>query len=94
MWKLFCLPGLRGHFFRHTGLEPSVFPLHPQLLPIKRHSQQKPFRSYICLAPGKKPAEPKVVFQQAKGALHLDGAAQTQMDAPVCSHSLRGLGTL
>ncbi len=71
-----------------------MFPFHPQLFQIKCHSQQEQLRAYICLAPGKKSAEAKVVFQQTKGALHLDGAAQAQMDAPFRGNALRGLSAL
>jgi len=57
MWKLFCFVYLRGHFLRHSGLEPSLFPLHPQLFQIKSHGQQKQFCPYIGPALGEKSAE-------------------------------------
>ena len=49
-----------------------MFTLHPQLFQVKRHSQQE----QLGLAPGEKPAEAKVAFEQGKGAFHLDGTAQ------------------
>ncbi len=35
MWKRSFFVWLRGHFLRHTGFKPSVFPLHPQLFQVK-----------------------------------------------------------
>ena len=59
-----------------------MFPLHPQLFQIKCHGQQKRFCPYIYPASGEKSAETKVVFQQSKSPLHLNGSAQAQMNAP------------
>ena len=62
LWKFFNFSWLRCHFLGRTGLKPSVFPLHPQLLQVKGQSQKEHFCSYIGLSCGKKAAEPKVVF--------------------------------
>ena len=56
-----------------------MFPLHPQLFQVKSDSQKEQLGSDIGLATGEESAEAKIVFQQGKSALHLDGAAQTQM---------------
>ena len=76
-----CSRGLCRYFHGHTGLEPALFPFHPQLFQVKGQRQQEQLCADVGLAPGQKAAESKVVFQQAKGALHLDGAAETQMDS-------------
>ena len=76
MWKTFLfLRGLRGHFHGHTGLKPALFPFHPQLFQVKGQRQQEQLCADVSLAPGQKAAESKVVFEQAKGPLHLDRAA-------------------
>lgn len=72
--------GLRGHFHGHTGLEPALLPLHPQLFQVKGQGQQEQLRADVGLAPGQKTAESKVVFEQTKGAFHLNRAAKTQME--------------
>ena len=79
--------GLRGHFHGHTGLEPALFPLHPQLFQVKGQGQQEQLRADVGLAPGQKTAESKVVLQQTKGALHLNRAAKTQME-PSLGHDI------
>ena len=82
MWKLFCYLDLLRHFLGNTGLEPAVFPLHPQLFQVKGHSQKEQLRADIGLSAGVKPADTKIIFQQGKGTLHLDGAAKAQMNPP------------
>ena len=69
------LKGLSCHFFRTTGFEPSIFPLHPELFKIKGESEEKKLNADILSATSQKAAEGKVVFEQAKSALHLNGAA-------------------
>ena len=85
--KFSVFAGLRGHFRRHTGLAPAVFPLHPQLFQIKCQGQQKQLGADVSLASGQKATESKVTFKQAKCALHLNGAAKTQMD-PTLGHNI------
>ena len=46
----------------------------------KARAKQEQLGADVGLAPGQKTAESKVVFEQTKGALHLDGAAKTQME--------------
>ena len=64
-----------------------MFPLHPQLFQVKGQCQQEQLRADVALAPCQKPAEPKVIFEQAKGPLHLDGAAETQVN-PSLRHNI------
>ena len=71
-----------------------MFPLHPQLFQIKSHGQQEQLGSDVGPAAGEESAEAKVVFEQSKCPLHLDGAAQAQMDAPLGSDALSGFRTL
>lgn len=68
-----------------------MFSLHPQLFQVERHNQQEQLGADICLAPGEKPAKTKVAFEQGKGAFHLDGTAQAQMDAAFGNNPLRCL---
>lgn len=75
---------LRDHFQGRTGLESALFPFHPQLLQVKSQCQKKEFYADIGLASGQKAAESKVIFEQSKCALHLDGAAKAQMNAALC----------
>ena len=58
-----------------------MFPLHPQLFQVKSDSQKKQLGSDVGPAAGEESPEGKIVFQQGKSALHLDRAAQAQMDA-------------
>ena len=71
-----------------------MFPLHPQLFQVKSDSQKKQLGSDVGPAAGEESAEAKVVFEQSKCPLHLDGAAQAQMDAPLGSDALSGFRTL
>ena len=80
---------LRDHFQGRTGLESALFPFHPQLLQVKSQCQKKEFYADIGLASGQKAAESKVIFEQSKCALHLDGAAKAQMNAALC-HDICG----
>ena len=66
-----------------------MFPFHPQLFQIKRQCQKKELYADIGLASGQKAAESKVIFKQSKCALHLDGAAKTQIYAALC-HDIGG----
>src|SRR5699024_5892080 len=61
---------------------------------IKSHGQQEQLGSDIGPAAGEESPEAKVVFEQSKGPLHLDGATQAQMDAPRGSDALSGFRTL
>lgn len=60
---------------------------------VKGQCQQQPLGTDIGLAHGQKAAGAKVVFEQGKGALHLDGTAQAQMDASFRGEALRGFLT-
>ena len=71
-----------------------MFPFHPQLFQIKSHGQQEQLCSDVGPAAGEESPEGKIVFQQGKSALHLNRAAQTQMDAPLGSDALSGFRTL
>ena len=66
-------------------LQPSVFPLHPQLFQIEAKREKEQLCPHVLPAARQKPAETKVRFQQSKRALYLDGSAQAQINA-----SLRG----
>ncbi len=48
--EMLLFSGATRSFFRRTGLEPPVFPLHPQLFQIKCHGQQEQFPAYISLS--------------------------------------------
>ena len=65
--------------FRKMGFQPSVFPFHPQLFEIECQGQKEHFCSHICLSLGQETAESKVIFEQRKCPLHLNGAAHTQI---------------
>ena len=63
-----------------------MFPLHPQLFQVKSDSQKEQLGSDIGLATGEESAEAKVIFEQSKGPLHLNGATQKVF----CRHSCFG----
>ena len=67
-----------------------MFPLHPQLFQVKCHGQQEQLGADIGLASGEKAAETKVIFQQGKSPLHLNGPAQAQVDATLRGEALGG----
>ena len=85
---------LSRHFFRNTGLQPAVFPFHPELFHIKGDSQKEKLCADIRSASRQKPAESKVGFEQSEGAFCLDRAAQTQMDASGGGNIFLRLGSL
>ena len=67
-----------------------MFPFHSEFFKVKGKGEEKKRRSDIGPVPCEEPAESEVVFKQAKCALHLDGAAQAQMDASGCGNTLLG----
>ena len=81
--------GLRDHFYGRPGLESALFPFHPQLFQVKGQRQEKKFGADVGLSPGQEAAESKVVFEQSKRALHLDGTAKTQMNSTF-GHNVSG----
>jgi hypothetical protein len=66
---------------REMRLQPSVFPLHPQLLQIETERKKEQLCPHVLLATRQKSAKAKIGFQQPKCTLRLNGAAQTQIDA-------------
>ena len=68
-----------------------MFPFHPEFFEIKREGEQEAFRADIGLSPGEETPESKVVSEQTKSALHLDGAAKAQMDSTRGGYVLFGL---
>lgn len=61
-------------------LQPPVFPLHPQFFQIETKRKQIQLCSHVHLASRQESAEAKVGFQQPKSALHLNGAAQAEIN--------------
>jgi hypothetical protein len=65
------------------GLQPTVFPLHPEFLQIKCQSKEEQLNPDICFPLGQKPTKAEVCFQEPKRTLHLDRPAQAKIDSVI-----------
>jgi hypothetical protein len=67
--------------------EPARLTLFPEFFQIKAHSKQKQLCPYVPFASRQESAESKIIFEQAKGTLHLDRTAQPQ-ENPFIRHNI------
>ena len=67
--------------------EPARLTFFPEFFQIKAHSKQKQLCPYVPFASRKESAESKIIFEQAKGTLHLDRTAQPQ-ENPFIRHNI------
>ena len=68
----FCLCRVQN---RQMCFEPARLTFFPEFFQIKAHSKQKQLCPYVPFASRKESAESKIIFEQAKGTLHLDRTA-------------------
>ena len=78
--KLFCFCTATRSFSGTHGFGACPVPTSSIVFQLKNRRQQEQLSADISLASGQKAAESKVVFEQTKSALHLDRAAETQMN--------------
>ena len=76
--------------FGKMGFQPTFFPLHPQLFEVECQREEKHLCPHIRFTFGEKSTESKIIFEQRKCPLHLNGAAHPQIDSSVaCNVCLR-----
>ena len=80
MWKTFCFQTAMLSEYQKDGFVSGRFSASSTAFQIKNYGQKEKICPDVCSVECQKPSESKVVFEQRKGTLHLNGSAHSQID--------------